>query len=341
MPSKRGSYRTTGAIALVALFIAAVPALALDRVRTYSQPTFTGFPTYVAQEMGFFQKNGIDASPTFMASGAPILQAAAAKEVDMAFLGAPPAVVGGATLGLTTVGVVIEEAKYHQLIGRPDFVDKVEKTGAAALKGAKIFVTTLSTGHYMTEACLKKLGVSQGDVSIIPSEQQATLSAFATGQGDLAQVWPPQSTVLRARGDKVLCDAEQAGVSIPSVWVASPEFLKSKPDLVARWLRAHLQAIDWMKQDFDRTYQLYQKFDAYRGYNLPEDALKDETRISMTCFSGPEQVKFMTAGANGTAPIIASLDGIADFFIRVGRLKQRPDFARLVDAKPLEAAVKP
>lgn len=329
---------------LAAVTAATSPTAAqeLARVRTFTQPTFTGFPTYVAQEMGFFKKHGIDASPKFMASGAPILQAAAAGEVDMAFLGAPPAVIGGASLGLVTVGMVVEEAPYHQLIGRADFVAKVRSGGSAALKGAKIFVTTLSTGHYMTEACLKKLGAAQSDVSLIPSEQPATLSAFATGQGDLAQVWPPQSTVLRARGNVVLCDAEQAGVSIPSVWVADPKFLAAKPDLVARWIKAHLDAIEWMKKDAGATLDLYKKFEAYRGFGLAEDALRDEARISMTSLAGPDQLKFLTGDGQGKeTPAVRSLTGIAEFFIRVGRLKQVPDWGKLIDARPLQAALQP
>lgn len=335
---RNGAWSAT--IVAIAFGCFSASASALDRVRTYSQPTFTGFPTYVADKMGFFEKHGIDASPKMMASGAPILQAAAAGEVDMAFLGAPPAVIGGANLGLMIVGVVVEEAPYHQLIGRPDYVAKVKSGGGAALKGAKIFVTTLSTGHFMTEACLKKLGVSQSEVSLIPSEQPATLSAFATGQGDLAQVWPPQSTVLRERGNQVLCDGEQAGVSIPSVWVASPKFLQSNPDLVARWIRAHLDAIDWMKKDFARTYDLYKKFEAYRGFGLAENALQDETRISMASMTGPTQLEFLTSRDGKPSAAKQSLTGIAEFFIRVGRLKKVPELDKLIDVRPLEAALK-
>ena len=67
------------------------------------------------------------------------------KAVDMT-LGAPPAVLGGKAK-FKDCWYGSEEAVIHELIGRKDFVNKVKKD-KSALKG-KIFVTTLSTGHFM------------------------------------------------------------------------------------------------------------------------------------------------------------------------------------------------
>ena len=241
---------------------------------------------------------------------------------------------GSASLGLIVVGMVMDEARYHELIGRPSYV-AAATTNPKRLMGAKIFVTTLSTGHYMVEGCLRKMGLKLSDVSIIPSDQPATVSAFEAGQGDLAQVWPPQSTVLRAKGDKVLCDGEQAKLVIPSVWVANPKFLKAHPGLVARWLAANLDAIAWMKKDFARTFALYKQFDTFRGYNLPDAALKDETKIAMSEFLPGQQIAEMS-GPN--PPLATALTGIAKFFERMGRLHSIPDFAKLIDVAPLKQA---
>jgi len=271
-----------------------VSASALETVRTYSIPFYTGFSVYVADQLGLFEKHGIDTEPKWFPSGAPIIQAAAAKQWDMTFLGAPPAVLGGPTLGLKTVGMVVEEAPIHQLLGRPDFVEKVQ-ADATALKGARAFVTTLSTGHFMTEACLQKIGVTQDDIQIIPSEQAATVSAFAAGEGDLAQVWPPQSSALRDRGAVVLCDAPMAGVSIPAVWVAHPDFAEKHPELVQAWIAANLDAVAWMREDFDRTLELYRKYDQFRGFDTSEEGLAEEARLAMGALSGAEQLEVMKA----------------------------------------------
>lgn len=328
--------------AVLAVVMASLPPFAfaqkLDKVRTFTQTNYPGFIQYVARELGLFTKYGIDPDMKFFPSGAPIVQAAAAKEWDVAFLGAPPAVIGASTLGMITIGMPYEEAPTHQLFGRPDYVAKVQ-ANHAALKGAKIFVTTLSTGHFMTEACLRKFGLTSNDVSIIPSEQTATLSAFSSGQGDLAQVWPPFTFALQERGDKVLCDGAQAGVSIPSVWVTTQDFASKHPDLVVRWLKANGDAVDWIRADKARTKDMYKKFMAYVGQTASDSTMNGVVDVVMTAYPMAEQAK-MLASSGGQKPyIIKSYEAIAQFFIRNGRLKSVPNFAPVVDAGPAEKAI--
>lgn len=306
-------------------------AQTLEKVRTTSIPFYTGFSVYVAHELGLFKKHGIDTEPKWYPSGAPIVQSAAAGQWDMTFLGAPPAVLGGPTLGLKTVGMIVEEADIHQLIGRPELVAKI-KADPKALKGAKIFVTTLSTGHFMTEGCLKHFGLTQNDVQIIPSEQAATLSAFVAGQGDLAQAWPPASTTLRIRGNQVLCDGPMDKQSIPSVWVAHPKFHQEKPHLVKKWIAANIEAVAWMKADPARTLELFTKYDKFRGFNSTEEVLKEETRLAMGSLDANAQLALLS-GKDGAKPyIVNSYEKIAEFFVRVGRLKEVPNYGPLVDA---------
>lgn len=329
--------RSAAVAALAALASLSVPAQPLQKVRTFTQTNYPGFIQYVAREQGLFTKYGIDPDMKFFPSGAPIVQAAAAREWDIAFLGAPPAVIGASSLGMVTVGMPYEEAPTHELFGRADFVAKVQ-ANHAALKGAKIFVTTLSTGHFMTEACLRKFGVTSNDVSIIPSEQTATLAAFSSGQGDLAQVWPPFTFALQERGDKVLCDGKQAGVSIPSVWVVTKDFASKRPELVVKWLKANGEAVDWIRADKTRTKAMYRKFMAYVGQTASDPTIDGVVDVVMTAFPLAEQAKMLSPEGGQKPYIVKSYEGIAQFFIRNGRLKSAPDFGPVVDARPMEKA---
>lgn len=329
--------RDVALLAAVLILAPSAGAQGLEKVRTFTQTNYPGFIQYVARELGFFTKYGIDPDMRFFPSGAPIVQAAAAKEWDAAFLGAPPAVIGASTLGLVTIGIPYEEAPTHQLFGRPDYIAKV-RANPAILKGAKIFVTTLSTGHFMTESCLQKFGLGSNDVAIIPSEQTATLSAFSTGQGDLAQVWPPFTFALRERGNQILCDGAQAGVSIPSVWVTTKEFAAKRPDLLVKWLKANGDATKWINQDSARTLEMYRKFMAFVGQTATEATLKEVVAVVMTANTLEDQVKLLSAAGGAKPYIIRSYEGIAQFFIRNGRLKEIPDFRPVVDAAFLAKA---
>jgi NitT/TauT family transport system substrate-binding protein len=324
---------------LATLAAAPVAAQDLDRVRTNSITAYTGFYIYVADEMGFFEKHGIDASPKWFPSGAPIMQAAAAGQWDMTFLGAPPTVIGGPSLGLVTVGMIAEEGGMHQLIGRPDYVAEVRED-PAKMQGAQILVTTLSTGHYMTESCLQSMGLTTNDVNIIPSEQQATLSAFTAGQADLAQAWSPQTTALTSRGNEILCDAAELGLSMPGVSVAHPNFIeRAEPELIERWLAATLDAVDWILEDRERTFELYKEYDAFRGFNFSDELLEGEVDLVMDTYMGlEEQLEMLQPTPDGgQPPITIAFEEIAEFFIRQGRMDEVPNYAPYVDASYLEA----
>jgi ABC-type nitrate/sulfonate/bicarbonate transport system substrate-binding protein len=321
---------------------AAITSLAgaqgLQKVRTFTQTNYPGFVQYVAKEIGSFTKYGIDPDLRFFPSGAPIVQAAAAKEWDIAFLGAPPAVIGATSLGIVTIGVITDDP--HELFGRPEYVNKA-LANPASLKGAKIFVTTLSTGHYMVEGCLRKLGLGPNDVSIIPSDQTATVSAFLAGQGDLAQLWQPFSDAIRARGNKVLCNADQAGLHIFTVWVATKDFATKNPDLVVRWLKANGEAVKWLKADLARTTEMYKKFMAFSGQTAEGPALKSVVAEVMKAKTLEEQIGYMTPAKGSRSEIATAYEGIAQFFVRNGRMKDIPDFQPYLDASFLQKAVQP
>lgn len=325
--------------AILALPLSAQMSVAQDKVRTFNMPYAAGFPVWLAHDMGLFEKHGIDTEPKYFPSGAPIIQAAAAKQWDITFLGAPPVTLAGSKLGLQTISVVQEGAAIHRLIGRPDFVAKA-KANSEAVKGAKVFVTTLSTGHYMVEGCLTKMGLTQEDVTILPSEQTATTSAFTAGEGDLAQVWPPQGAALLRNGNEVLCDGVQAGVSIPDVWVAAPHFVEENPDAIVRWLKATTEAIDWIREDRERTYEKFLEFEQFRGFDLDDDVLQAEVDSLMDLiYPGEKQLEAMVVGDDGKSYIAKGYEGVAGFFNRVERMDTIPDYQPLINATFLEKAL--
>lgn len=326
--------------ALAVGFASPVAAQQKDKIRIAAQVWYPSFPQYVAMEQGIYAKWGLDPTMKVYPSGAPIVQAAATNEWDVAHIGAPPT-IQGYKLNLVIAGVISEEAVMHQLIGRPDYVEAAKKD-PSKIKGAKVFITTASTGHYMVESCLQKRGLTMNDVQVLPSEQQASLSAFMAGNGDLAQFWAPQTTAARGRGMKVLCDGTEVGLKIPSVWVIHPEFAKKNPDAAVRWLRATLEGVSWSQVDRNKSYALYKKWDQYRGTQTPDDFLKEEFDLALDLWPIKKQLEVMKAGGN-KAYVYQALEGITDFYIRLGRIKDAPDVAKaavnkLVDTSWLDKA---
>lgn len=342
-PRAFGPGMILGFVLAVASFSAA-PATAQqkDKIRIAAQVWYPSFPQFTAMDQGIYAKWGLDPTMKVYPSGAPIVQAAATDEWDVAHIGAPPA-IQGYKLGLIFAGVISEEAVIHQLIGRPDFVEGAKKD-PSKIKGSKVFITTASTGHYMVEACLKRFGLNMNDVQVLPSEQQASLSAFIAGNGDLAQLWTPQSTAARGRGMKVLCEGIEAGLKVPSIWVIHPTFAKKNPDAAVRWLRATLEGAEWAQVDRKRTEALFRKWDQYRGTQTPDEFLKEEIELAMDIWPIKKQIEVMKGTGDGKKPyVFEALEGITEFYIRIGRMRDAPDVAKanvnkLVDTSWLDKA---
>lgn len=308
-----------------------------DKIRIAAQVWYPSFPMFAAMNQGIYAKWGLDATMNVYPSGGPIVQAAATGEWDVAHIGLPPT-VQGYKLGLIIAGVISEEAVIHQLIARPEYVDRVKKN-PALLKGAKVFVTTGSTGHFMVEGCLKKFGLEMSDVQLLPSEQAASLSAFMAGNGELAQLWTPQSTAARGRGMKVFCDATEAKVQVPSVWVIHPDFAKKNPEAAIRWLRATMEGVAWAQQDRARTTTLYRQWDKFRGTQTEEAFLKEEIDLAMDLWPLKEQLPRMVGAPGEKAYVDRVLEEISRFYTRIGRMKEvAPEIMKLPDPTWIQKA---
>lgn len=325
------------AVLTAALGAGSASAQTKDKVRIAAQVWYPSFAMFAAKEAGIYDKWGIDPEFKVYPSGAPIVQAAATDEWDVAHIGAPP-FMQGMKLGLKTAGVISEEAVIHELIVRPEFYEAAKKD-RAKVKGAKVFITTASTGHYMVEACLKKMGLSMSDVQVLPSEQQASLAAFIAGNGDMVQLWAPNSTTARSRGMKVLCNAVDAGLEIPSVWVIHPTFAKSRPEVAVRWLRATLEGAEWASKDRARTAALYKKWDQFRGTQTPDEILNEEVDLAMGLWPLNTQLEKMKGKPGEGKPYVErALEDIANFYIRIGRMKEMPDIKAMIDTSWLDKA---
>lgn len=327
-------------VALLCTTLNASPTIAqtMDKVRIAAQVWYPSFAMYAAQEAGIYKKWGIDPEFKVYPSGAPIAQAAATNEWDVAQIGAPPFMQAAAKLDLKAVGVISEEAVMHELIVRPDFYEVLKKD-PSKIKGSKVFITTASTGHYMVEACMKKFGLSMSDIQVLPSEQPASLAAFMAGNGDMVQLWAPQSTVAREKGMKTLCDGVQAGLNIPSVWAVAPDFAKKRPDVAVRWLKATLEGAEWASQDRARTTAVYKKWDEFRGSQTSDNILAEEVTLAMGLWPLSQQSEKMKGKPGEKTPYVhRALNGIAEFFIRIGRWKEKPDISAMIDTSFLDKA---
>ena len=78
---------------------------------------------------------------------------------------------------------------------------------------------------------------------------------------------------------------------MPAVWVAHPKFVANPKnrDVIVRWLKAHLEAVEWILKDRKRTFELYKKYDKFRGFNFADELLEGLPALDRW----PESVRIM------------------------------------------------
>ena len=283
------------------------------RIAVGGQNQMVYLPTTLAEELGFYREEGIEAELQDFAGGAKALQAAVGGSAD---------VVSGFydhTIQMAAEGR--EFVAFVTMLRFPGLVLVTSPQGAAtlstiaALKGHVAGVTTAgSSSQMLLTYILQRNGLAPDAVSITAIGSAATaIAALEHGKVDVGMVADPAFTLVHRRNPtvRVLADLRTAeGVNAAlgthaypaSVLYARGEWIRANHDTTQRLARAISRTLAWMQthtpqEIADKTPK------TFRG---EDDALYDEElTASMPMFSpdgampmeGAEVVRTLLAGS--------------------------------------------
>lgn len=165
-----------------------------------------GLPVHQAEKAGYFKDAGLDVKIEIFATGAPINEAMAAGELDMAVSGMA-SVYALATGMYTYIGDGVMTTGGEAIYARADspFVTGgADKNGiignAEALKGASILGPLATTGHYQAIKYMEYFGLTTDDFSMVSMDYPQAYQAFITGEGDLVANKMPYTNQLEEAG---------------------------------------------------------------------------------------------------------------------------------------------
>jgi ABC-type nitrate/sulfonate/bicarbonate transport system substrate-binding protein len=313
----------------------------LPLVRASHQPCMHALPTILATNFGWWDEIGIKVSFHYFVSGMPQVEAGQAGEWDVGAIGTVPCLFAGIKYKQPLIAISNDESVTNNLMVRPDAFTTWLKDPKKDLKGKTFLVSTISTGHYAVVAYLKKIGLSENDVKIVHMEQSAILSAFLSGQGDVAQTWAPFNYMMEEKGMKVLSHGKDAGVVIPGGVVATKKFADEKPELVAKWLEGYMRGIDFMIDNPREAAKHLGKY--YRekcGINLSDEVCLKEFELR-PLFRTKQQIKMYERKGGKMSMVDKWMDDLAQYFVEVKKIDQKPDpktyindkFLMMVDKK--------
>ena len=314
---------------LLAVSFAGTVSAAEQTVRVSIQPCLHGMPPWWDVQTGRDKEAGLKVELQLYPSGSPQNEALAANQWDIGIMGIPAALMAVLRYDAKIIGISNDESETNDIWVRPD--SPLLKTKGAVegypdiygtaddWKGKKILVTTISTGHYALTATLKALGLTDKDVEVTNIEQAQAVTAFGTGQGDIACLWAPFSYMAEAKGWKKVSSGRAAKAMVPGFILARKDFAEKNPELTAKWLKTYMADIDRMKSDpKDAEKVLGSYFSDYCGLKLPAELLKYEFELR-PLFPTAEQVKLMK-DPDGAAKWA---EEFVNFFVSQGTLKQR------------------
>lgn len=199
-------------------------------------------PLWVAQEQGFFKKNGIEAELIFV-RGAPTLVAALTSgDMDIGYTG------GTAVLGASAAGIdlkilaVLTNRVTYDLVARPD-IKRVED-----LRGKRFGVTSIGGTLWMGAVLgLERLGIdtNRDDIRFLVIGDQVVLSqALEDNRIDATVVDIVFSKRLHEKGFPILAEFHKTNLPIASTSVvARASYMQKTPRLMESFMKAMLEGM--------------------------------------------------------------------------------------------------
>ncbi|MCU6791566.1 MULTISPECIES: ABC transporter substrate-binding protein [Paenibacillus] len=287
-------------------------------------------PIAIGEEKGFFKEAGIKMNAVKFLSGPPEFQAMAAGEIDIAYIG-PGATFLSAQGQGNIIGIVS--------LGKSDMVFATKKSGIKEfkdLKGKTVGVPKGTSGEMVLNLGIEKAGLKLSDVNIVNMDVAGAVTAYVAGKVDAVAIWSPYTSEIEKQigkenmvklGDNSSFFPEY---SFPSSWVVNPKFLKEKPELVDKFMKAMAKTTEYKISHSDEAVKLTAAYT-----QVPEDSLKQE----LESIDWIDSKKLATVFKDGTAK--QWFDNLQKLFVANGKMDSIVPSEKFMTTDPAIKAVNP
>jgi NitT/TauT family transport system substrate-binding protein len=264
-------------------------------------------------------------------AGPSEIEALFANSVDIGYIGPGPAINGFLKSHGKALKIVAGASS-----GGAGLVVRADSgvTDIKSLAGKRVAVPqTGGTQDISLRHALQAAGLNStdkgGTVNVLPVTPADTLTLFAKKELDAAWVTEPWISRLISEGHGSLKVDERdlwpGKKFATTVVIVRTEFLKDHPDIVARFLGAHVETVDWIAAHPEDTVKIVgAKIKQISGKSLPDDIIK--SALSRTDFTYD--------------PLRESVFTFADWSRNLGyQSDDKSALADLFDSAPLNAVL--
>ncbi len=299
-------------------------------------------PFYISSTIGYIMDNKLDEAagfkiqPVMFPTGAPMNEAIAADEYDVATIGGA-FVVGVANFNAHVIGSHINGTGGNEIwVSKKSGIGDVTGVNPAypdvkgspeTVKGATIVQTTGTTGQLATVKWLEAIGVPEKDVKMVHMEFAQCYQAFKAGQADVAALTSPycfqtDDTMVKA------ADLASLGLNLyEEITVTDKSY--NKPEIKAilpKFLKVLYQVNDELEADPAKKFAAVKKWYVDNGSTATDENIQAECDLKP--FVTTAEARDIVLGDYETvyAEFMVSQDKLTPDKIAVVRANCEPEF---------------
>jgi len=244
-------------LVLVTLLVAASSLCAAPLRIAYSAISGAMSSLWVAQEGGYFKREGLDTELLYIGGGTLLIQSMLSGEVPFAY--GPSVPVINATLrgsDLVLIGNTGNSLVFS-IMARPE----IKQPGQ--LRGKKIGVTRLGgSTDWALDAALKHWNIERNQITVIQTGGMPEgLAALIAGALDAVVLSPPSNFRAAKAGMHELEDVGQLKIMFPNTPLSTTRsFLRANRDTSLRFLRGFAQGLQRLRTDKEFSMKVLSKY---------------------------------------------------------------------------------
>lgn len=231
------------------------PAGPLEQITIATNTSYAGTcPIIVAQEKGYFVKEGINAVVQAHFSGKASMEAVFQGQANLGTVADIPIMFAGMnSRPVAVIATIFKTEKDHGIVGRRDR----GVSTPASLKGKRIGVALSTSAHFTLEAFLNRQKLAANEVTMQNYKPEELTKALEQGEVDAVATWEPFMDTLMTRlgSNGVVFYGEDVYESLYNV-VGMRDFIANRPETIKKVLRALAQGVRFCRDSPDAAREL-------------------------------------------------------------------------------------
>ncbi|MBI3076229.1 MAG: ABC transporter substrate-binding protein [Deltaproteobacteria bacterium] len=251
---------------------------------SYSAPSGSNSPAWMAKELGLFERHGLRLSMIYIGGGTRPVSVMLAGETDFTTVTGPPAVLARLSGSDTTILATFINGLTTSIVARPEIRQPSD------LRGKRMGITRFGViGDFATRIALKRWGlVPFKDVGIIQmGGLPEVFAALRVGSVQAAAFSPPLSMEAKRLGMVELLDFSGSDIEFANTGlVSTARYVNAHGEATRRVVRAIVEGIWALKANREAAIRAIEKYTRVTDRKVLEETYqiyrKDLQRVPRT-----------------------------------------------------------